>query len=105
VQVENEREKRKIEVYRVDGSGPEHTIGKYTLTPKSEAFVLRVKQGGAVWRRPVGVSVDDGEEEYFLPIIDYTRIIQASLLATSAFLALFYFIRTYNKRKDGPDEQ
>ncbi|MBN2499733.1 MAG: hypothetical protein JXB38_03135 [Anaerolineales bacterium] len=95
--MENEGEKRKLEISRVDGSGPEHKIGKYTLTPKSQAVVLRVKQGGAMWQRPVGVTVDDGEGEYFLPIIDYTRIIQAGLLAASAFLAFFYFMSMCRK--------
>ena len=103
--MENENEKRKLEVYRVDGSGPEHKIGKYTLTPKSQAVVLRVKQGGAIWQRPVEVTVDDGEREYFLPIIDYTRIIQAGLLAVSAFLAFFYFMSTFRKRKGARNEQ
>ncbi len=103
--MENANEKRKLEVYRVDGSDPEHKIGKYTLTPKSQAVVLRVKQGGAMWQRPVGVTVDDGEGEYFLPIIDYTRIIQAGLLAVSALLAFFYFMSMFRKRKGARNEQ
>jgi hypothetical protein len=103
--VENESEKREIKVFRVDGNGPEHKIGKYTLTPKSQAVVLRVKQGGAVWQRPVGVTVDDGEGEDFLAIIDYTRLIQAGLLAASAFLAFFYFMSMFIKRKGARNEQ
>ena len=103
--METKTEKRKLEVFRVDGSGPEHKIGKYTLTPMSQAVMLRVKQGGAMWQRPVGVTVNDGEGEYFLPIVDYTRIIQAGLLTASAFLAFFYFMSMFRKRKEARNEQ
>ena len=102
--MENQKEERKLKLFRVDGSGPAYKIGKYTLTPKSQSIGLRVRQGGAVWRRPLGVTVDDGAGEYFLPIIDYTRIIQAGLLAAAAFMALFYFVSTFRKKKEQQDE-
>lgn len=54
-------------------TGEPQTIGAVTITPQSQALIIRWPRGGFVWNRPIGVSVDrDGQTER-LPIIDVTR--------------------------------
>ncbi len=45
----------------------------YTLTPQSQALIIRWPQGGFVWNRPIGVIVDRGGQTERLPIVDVTR--------------------------------
>jgi hypothetical protein len=48
-------------------------VGDTTITPQSQALIVRWPRGGFVWNRPIGVMVDrDGQVER-LPIVDVTR--------------------------------
>ena len=49
------------------------TQGDVTLTPQSQALIIRWPQGGFVWNRPIGVWVNRGGQTERLPIIDVTR--------------------------------
>lgn len=60
------------------------TAGDITVTPQSQALVLRWRGLGLVWNRPVAVIVNGPGQTQRIPIFDYTRIVQWSLLAISA---------------------
>jgi len=54
-------------------TGEPQTIGAVTITPQSQALIVRWPQGGFVWNRPIGVLVNRAEQTERLPIIDVTR--------------------------------
>ena len=66
--------------------GEEVVVGDATITPQSQALILRWPNGGYVWNRPLAVLVErDGETER-IPIVDVTLVAQAALLGlTVAF--------------------
>jgi len=55
------------------------TVGDATLTPQSQAVVLRWPNGGFVWNRPVAVRVEQGGDVRQIPILDITRLVQVGL--------------------------
>ncbi len=67
-------------------SGEAVTIGDATITPQSQALILRWPNGGYVWNRPLAILVErDGDTER-IPIVDVTLVAQAALLGlTVAF--------------------
>jgi hypothetical protein len=54
-------------------SGEPLTIGDTTITPQSQALIIRWPRGGFVWNRPIGVIVDRAGQVERLPIVDVTR--------------------------------
>lgn len=58
-------------------SGDPQTIGDATITPQSQALIVRFPFGGFVWNRPVAVLVDRNGQTERIPIVDVTRIAQA----------------------------
>ena len=67
-------------------SGDPQTIGDATITPQSQALIVRFPFGGFVWNRPVAVLVDRNGQTERIPIVDVTRIAQLSVLGlTLAF--------------------
>jgi len=66
------------------GSSQPVTAGEITVTPQSQALILRWSHGGFVWNRPVAVVVERPGQSQRIPVLDLTRILQWSLLATSA---------------------
>ena len=66
------------------GSGHPVTAGDITVTPQSQALIIRGAHGGFVWNRPVAVVVEQSGQTKRIPILDITRILQWSLLAASA---------------------
>ncbi len=66
------------------GSGHPVTAGEITVTPQSQALIIRWGQGGFVWNRPVAVVVERPGQTQRIPVLDLTRILQWSLIATSA---------------------
>jgi hypothetical protein len=67
------------------------------LFPVSQAVTLQVSgRGGVVWNRPVSVGVQKKDEEvHFIPVYDYTRLVQVSILAAGiigSFL-IWFFLR------------
>jgi hypothetical protein len=66
-----------------NGSGRAVTAGDVTVTPQSQALVIRWPNGGLVWNRPVAVVVESPGQTRRIPIRDITRIVQISLFAIS----------------------
>jgi hypothetical protein len=62
--------------------GEPQTVGDTTITPQSQALIVRWPRGGFVWNRPIGVIVDRAGQVERLPIVDVTRY------ATWAFAGL-----------------
>ncbi len=60
-------------------SGTPTTVGNFTVTPESQAFVLRLPFGGFVWNRPTAVLLEMEGERQRIPIADVTRIAQLAL--------------------------
>jgi len=63
----------------VNNRGEAVRVGDATLTPQSQAVVLRWPNGGLVWNRPVAVRVEQGEDVRQIPILDVTRLVQVGL--------------------------
>jgi hypothetical protein len=72
-----------------------------TVTPQSQAIVVRWPHGGWVWNRPVAVLVErDGETER-IPIVDVTRMAQLGLYALSIAFYVLTRIRLIRDRRNG----
>ena len=54
-------------------TGEPLTVGNATITPQSQALIVRWPRGGFVWNRPIGVIVDRDGQTQRLPIVDVTR--------------------------------
>jgi hypothetical protein len=63
------------------------TVGGLTVTPRSRALVVRLRNGGFVWNRPTAVLVEQGGRARRIPIVDYSRVLQVGLLGLAALLA------------------
>ncbi len=84
-------------------NGDPITTGAGIITPISRALVIRTNksgpfQGGLVWNRPVGVTVQTGDgQRIFVPLVDVTRVAQIAILLTS-FLGVLLIRRVYRHR-------
>ena len=56
-------------------TGEPVTLGEVTVTPQSQALIIRWSRGGLVWNRPIGVWVDRAGQITRLPIVDVTRYV------------------------------
>ena len=72
--------------------GEKVTVGSVSVTPQTRAFVLRWRNGGWVWNRPVAVLVERGGEEVRLPIVDVTRLAQVGLVALTIVFSIAAFV-------------
>jgi hypothetical protein len=69
-------------------SGDPISIGDTTITPQSQALIVRFPFGGFVWNRPVAVIVDRAGERRRIPIVDATRVALIGLIAFSVIINL-----------------
>jgi hypothetical protein len=60
--------------------------GDITVTPQSQALIVRVPFGALVWRRPTAILVERAGRSFRIPIVDVTRAIQLALLGVSAYM-------------------
>ena len=80
-------------------SGDKVTVGDVTLTPQSQALLVRWPNGGFVWNRPVAVVVErDGQTERF-PVVDVTRMAQLALLGLGLVFSMVALIQTFRRRR------
>jgi hypothetical protein len=80
-------------------SGQPVTAGEITVTPQSQALIFRWSNGGFVWNRPVAVVVERPGQIQRIPVLDITRIVQWSLLATSVACWIGFAILSSKKMK------
>jgi hypothetical protein len=82
-----------------NSSGQPVTAGGYTLTPQSQALVVRLPYFNWVWNRPVAVLVECGGESQRLPVVDVTRIAQLSLIVISAACWIAFVLFQQRRRR------
>lgn len=80
-------------------SGQPVTVESITVTPQSQAIIVRLPNGGFVWHRPTAILVErDGTVKRF-PIVDITRSLQLGLLGFSLVLSIVSLVK-FSQRKE-----
>jgi len=85
-----------------NSSGQPVTAGGFTLTPQSQALVVRAPFLGWVWNRPVAVLVEGEGVSQRIPVVDVTRIVQLCLIALSAACWIAFFLFQQRRRTVAP---
>jgi uncharacterized metal-binding protein len=81
-------------------SGSSVRIGDVTVTPVSQALVIRWPNGGFIWNRPSAVLVErNGQTERVL-IPDVTRVAQVGLLFSIMLLSVVTAIAAIRQRRN-----
>jgi hypothetical protein len=57
--------------------------GDVTVTPQSQALIVRLPFGGLVWHRPTAVRVERVGQTSRIPIVDVTRVSQLALFGVT----------------------
>lgn len=78
-------------------SGERVTLGAVSVTPQSQALIIRWPFGGWVWNRPVAVLVENDGGTQRIPIVDITRRAQWSLVGL-AFVLLIVTLLMQRRR-------
>jgi hypothetical protein len=83
-------------------SGQPVTVDSITVTPQSQALIVRLPIGGFAWNRPTAILVErDGTAKRF-PIVDITRILQLWLLGFSLVLSIVSLIKVSRRKELRP---
>lgn len=69
-------------------SGTTVMVNDYTITPQSQALIVRSPMGIFVWNRPTSVLVERNGEVKRIPIVDVTRLLQLGFLGAGAMVTL-----------------
>ena len=80
-------------------SGQPVTVDSVTVTPQSQALIVRLPIGGFVWNRPTAILVERDEAAKRFPIVDITRIFQLLLLGFSLALSIVSLVK-FSQRKE-----
>ena len=80
-------------------SGQPVTVDSTTVTPQSQALIVRLPIGGFVWNRPTAILVEQDKAEKRFPIVDITRILQLLLLGFSLMLSIVSLVK-FSQRKE-----
>ena len=70
-----------------------------TITPQSQAFSVRLPNGGFVWNRPAAVLVEQGDQVERIPIVDVTLLGQIILWGATALFAMIAMGLTFRNMK------
>lgn len=87
--------------------GTPRSIGGLTITPESQALIMRWPRGAWIWNRPAAVRIEreDGSVER-MPIVDVTRVAQWALGGLAAiFAAVSVVLTIQNLAKDNPNRR
>ena len=82
-----------------NSSGQPVAAGDYTVTPYSQALVVRWPFGGWCRIRPVAVVVESLGEIQRIPIVDVTRLVQLSLITISVACWIGFLFFGRHRRK------
>ena len=80
-------------------SGQPVTVESVTVTPQSQALIVRLPIGGFVWNRPTAILVERDETAKRFPIVDITRVLQLWLLGFSLVLSIVSLVK-FSQRKE-----
>jgi hypothetical protein len=64
------------------------TIGDTTVTPRSQALIVRLPFGAYVWHRPASVQIERDGQIQRVPIIEVTRVVGVALFACGFLVAV-----------------
>jgi len=74
-------------------------LGNVSLTPLSQALVIRTPIGGYVWNRPVAVLVERDGQEQRLPILNVILMARLAALGLGLTLAGIGLANTALRRR------
>ena len=80
-------------------SGQKVVVESLTVTPQSQALMVRLPIGGFVWNRPAAILVEQNGTAQRLPVVDITRILQLGLLGFSLVLSIVSLVK-FSQRKE-----
>jgi hypothetical protein len=80
-------------------SGNPVTVGDVTVTPQSQALMVRWPLGGLVWNRPIAILVEREGQTQRIPIVDVARVVQLGLLSFILAFGIVAFRRTIRSRR------
>ncbi len=80
-------------------SGTTVMVNDYTITPQSQALIVRFPMGIFIWNRPTSVLVERNGEVKRFPIVDVTRILQLGFLGTGAIVTIAGLL-AFKRRKE-----
>jgi hypothetical protein len=75
------------------------TVGDVTVTPQSQALIVRLPFGVFVWNRPTAILVEQNGVTKRLPIVNVTRILQLSLLSFILAISIASLVK-YPRQKE-----
>ncbi len=78
-------------------------VGDISVTPQSQAIIVRLPIGGFVWNRPTALLVEQDGQARRIPIRDLTRILQLGLLGFCVVLSIVRLMKFFNERSSGHD--
>jgi hypothetical protein len=80
-------------------SGTTVIVNDFTITPQSQALIVRLPRGIFVWNRPTSVLVERNGEVQRFPIVDVTRILQLGLIGAGAMVTIARLL-AFKRRKE-----
>ncbi len=80
-------------------SGQPLMIGDLTITPQSQALIVRLPKGAIVWNRPTAILVKRDTQVKQIPIVDITRTLQLGLLGFSVVITIVSLVK-FTRRKE-----
>ena len=78
-------------------------VGDISVTPQSQAIIVRLPIGGFVWNRPTALLVEQDGQAKRIPIRDLTRILQLGLLGFCVVLSIVRLMKFFNERSSDHD--
>ncbi len=81
-------------------SGQSVVVHDLTLTPQSQALIVRFPWGAYVWHRPTAIQVEWNGRVEQLPIVDLTRIIQLGLVGLGVVIITIVSFVQFARRKE-----
>jgi hypothetical protein len=82
-------------------SGDPMTAGDVTVTPQSQALIVRWPFGGFVWNRPVAILVERNGSRTVerMRVVDVTRLVQLGLLSFSLVLSIAVLSKSVRRKE------
>jgi uncharacterized spore protein YtfJ len=74
-------------------------VGDTTVTPQSQALIVRLPIGGFVWNRPTAVMVERDGQVQRIPIKDSTRIFQLLIFGCSVVLSILSLMKLFQRKE------
>jgi hypothetical protein len=73
----------------------------YKVTPMAWAFSANLRRAGLVCAGPLAVTVETDTSRRRVPVIHFTGLIQLTVLAAAAAMAVFLIMRSLSRKEHG----